>query len=101
MTTVSLEWHSQAVTNTVWFVRSDQRVVLVTAGKDGYVCIGTMMSDKIKFTHRICRYVYTVKFHKIVETINWHTYDTKLFDVYNFNFTLANIAWFTINKTKI
>lgn len=54
---VSLEWHSQAVSESLWFVRSDLRVVLLTAGKDGYVCVGTMMSDKIKFTQRICRYV--------------------------------------------
>ncbi|CAH1732934.1 unnamed protein product [Aphis gossypii] len=57
MSMVSLEWHSQPVSESLWFVRSDLRVVLITAGKDGYVCVGTMMSDKIKFIQRICRYL--------------------------------------------
>lgn len=57
MSMVSLEWHSQPVSESLWFVRSDLRVVLITAGKDGYVCVGTMMSDKIKFIQRICRYI--------------------------------------------
>uniref|UniRef100_A0A2S2PD56 Uncharacterized protein n=1 Tax=Schizaphis graminum TaxID=13262 RepID=A0A2S2PD56_SCHGA len=57
MSMVSLEWHSQPVSESLWFVRSDLRVVLITAGKDGYVCVGTMMSDKIKFTQRIYRYL--------------------------------------------
>ncbi|XP_025200443.1 WD repeat-containing protein 34-like [Melanaphis sacchari] len=57
MSMVTLEWHSQSVSESLWFVRSDLRVVLITAGKDGYVCVGTMMSDKIKFTQRICRYL--------------------------------------------
>lgn len=57
MTTMSFEWHSQAVSEALWFVRSDLRVLLLTAGKDGYVCIANMVSEKIKFTQRICRYV--------------------------------------------
>ncbi|CAI6359488.1 unnamed protein product [Macrosiphum euphorbiae] len=57
MSMVSLEWHSVAVSESLWFVRSDHRVVLITAGKDGYVCVGTMISDKIKFTQRIYRYL--------------------------------------------
>lgn len=57
MSMVSLEWHSVAVSESLWFVRSDHRVVLITAGKDGYVCVGTMISDKIKFTQRIYRYI--------------------------------------------
>uniref|UniRef100_A0A2S2Q774 WD repeat-containing protein 34 n=1 Tax=Sipha flava TaxID=143950 RepID=A0A2S2Q774_9HEMI len=60
MTMISLEWHSQAVSKSLWFVRSDHRVILVTAGKDGYVCIGTMVSDKIKLTQRLCRYIVGV-----------------------------------------
>lgn len=54
---ISLEWHTQAVSELLWFVRSDQRVILVSAGKDGYVCIGTMVSDKIKLTQQLCRFV--------------------------------------------
>lgn len=57
MAMVTLEWHSQAVSESLWFVRSDHRVILVTAGKDGYMCIGTMVGNKIKFTQRIYRYV--------------------------------------------
>lgn len=57
MAMVTLEWHSLAVSESLWFVRSDHRVILVTAGKDGFICIGTMVSDKIKFTQRIYRYV--------------------------------------------
>jgi len=60
MSMVSLEWHSLAVSESLWFVRSDHRVVLITAGKDGYVCVGTMMSDKIKFTQRIYRYIIII-----------------------------------------
>jgi len=57
MSMVYLEWHSVAVSESLWFVRSDHRLVLITAGKDGYVCVGTMISDKIKFTQRIYRYI--------------------------------------------
>lgn len=57
MTTVSLEWHLEAITELLWFVRSDQQVVLITASKDGYVCIGLMMEENIKLIQRVCRYV--------------------------------------------
>lgn len=52
---VSLEWHSEEVTESLWFIQSNKRVILTTAGKDGYVCVGTMVGDKIKLTQRICR----------------------------------------------
>lgn len=57
MATISFEWHSEAIIELLWFVKCDQQIILVTAGKDGFVCIGTMMDNKIKFTQRICRYV--------------------------------------------
>lgn len=57
MTTVSFEWHLEAITELLWFVRSDQQVILVTASRDGYVCIGLMMEGKIKLTQQVCRYM--------------------------------------------
>lgn len=68
MTMISLEWHSQAVCESLWFVRSDLRIILVTAGKDGYVCIGTMVSDKIKLIQRLCRFVN--KLNLIIQNYN-------------------------------
>lgn len=56
MSSVSFEWHSQAVSELLWFVKSDHQIILASAGRDGYICIGTMVGDKIKFTQQLCRY---------------------------------------------
>ncbi|VVC32998.1 WD40/YVTN repeat-like-containing domain,WD40-repeat-containing domain,WD40 repeat [Cinara cedri] len=61
MTSVSLEWHSQAVSELLWFVKSDHQIILTSAGRDGYICVGSMMSDKIKFTQQLCRYLIGVQ----------------------------------------
>lgn len=55
MNMVFLEWHSEEVCESLWFVRSDYRAILITAGKDGYVCVGVMVGDQIKLTRRMCR----------------------------------------------
>ncbi|XP_050439046.1 uncharacterized protein LOC126844710 [Adelges cooleyi] len=55
-----LDWHTHMVIEILWFTRSDHRTVLVTAGKDGYVCVGVMVSNNIKYTQRLYRYLVGV-----------------------------------------
>lgn len=56
MTTVFLDWHSQGISELLWFVKSDHQIILASAGRDGYICIGTTVSNKIKFTQQLSRY---------------------------------------------
>ncbi|XP_050527583.1 cytoplasmic dynein 2 intermediate chain 2-like isoform X2 [Daktulosphaira vitifoliae] len=57
MNIISLDWHTQVVTESLWFIRSDFRAILVTSGNDGYICVGIIVDNNIKLTQRLYRYL--------------------------------------------